>query len=338
MKEFEQDKDFQEVHEKYQAEAKEQPPQSLDASILQAAHLAVENSTADKHAQIPSGIDTQSVKRAWYVPVSYVAMLVISLSVVMKLALEPEMSPMMDDERFDMPEADSMLMEQEESAPLITRVEPPPVKRKLAKSAPAREKSDQPGNEDISQQRLNERKQRQRQILKEEQVSRAKVSSETLYKDKVFKQQSLSEDSYREEKRSKANSGQMLSSSQVDDIKAEPAALAPLVASSVEPSEEISMGANSGLSYMSGLKAEKPLSDELSRVNTMKKNKHKEITLKQQSEVKKIVDLYEKKQYKELKLALQNYRKDYPAGEKTEALPEAVLDWEKENMIPSPRK
>ena len=319
MKELEQDKDYQEIHKKYQTVAKDQPPQSLDTSILQAAHLAVEKSAVDepsinkpavdKQTQNQSGIDTQSVKRAWYVPVSYVAMLVISLSVVMKLALEPEMSPMLDEnELFDMSEDYSMDMEQDAIAPPATLAQSPPAKRKLAKSAPARVNQEEASRVEARLQRLSEIK----QTMQDRQLSRAEVN--------------------KEQKSDKARSRQMLGSSQVEEIKDKPAAVAPVVASSVEPAAEMSMAANSSSNVMSGIKAEKAFSDELSRVNAAKKNDHKNITIKQQAEVKKLVDLYEKKQYKELKLALNNYRKDYPASEKPEALPEKLLDWEKENI------
>lgn len=86
---IDQDKDYQALHEQYQQGARELPTADMDASILQAAHRAIENDTPHT---IDIGIDTQPVKRAWYVPVSYVAILVISLSVVMKVAFEPELA------------------------------------------------------------------------------------------------------------------------------------------------------------------------------------------------------------------------------------------------------
>ncbi len=82
MSEFEQQKDYQQFHKAYQQSANELPDEAVDAAILSAAHKAVEQDNV-------AGIDTQPVKRAWYVPLSYVAILVISLSVVMKLAFEP---------------------------------------------------------------------------------------------------------------------------------------------------------------------------------------------------------------------------------------------------------
>ncbi len=79
--------DEQDLHRVYQDVSDEQPSLSVDKTILEAAHRALES---EKPAL---GVDVQPVNKAWYVPASYVAILVISLSVVMKLALEPELEP-----------------------------------------------------------------------------------------------------------------------------------------------------------------------------------------------------------------------------------------------------
>ena len=88
MNEFDQDKDYQLLHKKYQEASTEVAAPAVDATILQAAHQSVAASAKEKN---DSGVDTQSVKRSWFVPLSYVAILVVSLSVVMKLAFEPIM-------------------------------------------------------------------------------------------------------------------------------------------------------------------------------------------------------------------------------------------------------
>ncbi|RDH81462.1 MAG: hypothetical protein DIZ80_15380 [endosymbiont of Galathealinum brachiosum] len=92
-KEFDQDKDFQLLHDKYLLESTELPPDSVDAKLLQAAHQAVdshelEQSEIEKNNN--SKILNKYVKRAWYVPMSYVAVMVLSLSVVLKFAFEPD--------------------------------------------------------------------------------------------------------------------------------------------------------------------------------------------------------------------------------------------------------
>lgn len=84
MSDLEQQKD-QQLSQQYQQFSDEQPPAELDQMILEAAHRDVDNDSQP-------GVDTSPVRRSWYVPVSYVAILVVSLSVVMKIALEPGIS------------------------------------------------------------------------------------------------------------------------------------------------------------------------------------------------------------------------------------------------------
>jgi len=85
--EFDQDKNFQDLHEKYQSVSTELPPESVDANILQAAHSMHTNSKNNLQAPVKKGF-----MHAWYVPASAVAIIVLSLSVVLKLAFEPEFS------------------------------------------------------------------------------------------------------------------------------------------------------------------------------------------------------------------------------------------------------
>ena len=89
MSDLVDDKQYEKFHQAYQAGANELPPEQLDNVILQAAHKSVQHKADSKSVETTAtGIDTQQVKRAWYVPLSYVAILVISLSVVMRLAFE----------------------------------------------------------------------------------------------------------------------------------------------------------------------------------------------------------------------------------------------------------
>lgn len=87
--EFDQDKALLVLHEKYQAEATETPPESIDISIITAAHSAV-NSPPETNNELASAQLKKRNKQAWYVPVSYVAVIVLSLSVFLKLAFEAE--------------------------------------------------------------------------------------------------------------------------------------------------------------------------------------------------------------------------------------------------------
>jgi len=86
--EFDQDKNFHELHEKYQSVSTELPPASVDENILQAVHSLQETHVENNNIlQMPL---TKGFMRAWYIPASAVAIIVLSLSVVLKLAFEPE--------------------------------------------------------------------------------------------------------------------------------------------------------------------------------------------------------------------------------------------------------
>jgi hypothetical protein len=95
-KEFDLDNELQNLNDRYQAESTENPPEFLDKSILQAAHNAVQEKTSGEIKPFSSTDEKVKVmKRAWYVPMTFVAMLVISLSVVLKLAFDPTVTEQM---------------------------------------------------------------------------------------------------------------------------------------------------------------------------------------------------------------------------------------------------
>jgi hypothetical protein len=125
--------DEQAIHDLYQSLSQDQPPADLDAGILRSAHDAV---TPEKAAVV----EFSRVKKAWYVPLSYAAVIVVSLSVVMKLALEPNVIPVETDSapidtEFFM-EKEDRLAEQKISMP------PPAAVQSVApKKAAARQKS-----------------------------------------------------------------------------------------------------------------------------------------------------------------------------------------------------
>ncbi|VAW65357.1 hypothetical protein MNBD_GAMMA09-2944 [hydrothermal vent metagenome] len=138
--EIDQDKKYQQWQKTYQSTAVELPPQSIDSRILNAAHSAVDDVS-------DTGIDTAPVKRAWYVPASYVAIVVISLSVVIKIGFEPEVLQMPADDALlkeERPiEADSAQSEIQEEVRVDIRADvqvmsadvPRPQKREKKKSA-----------------------------------------------------------------------------------------------------------------------------------------------------------------------------------------------------------
>ena len=95
-KEFDLDKELQNLNDRYQAESTENPAEFLDKSILQAAHNAVQEKISAEIKPFSSTDEKVKVmKRAWYVPMTFVAMLVISLSVVLKLVFDPMMTQQM---------------------------------------------------------------------------------------------------------------------------------------------------------------------------------------------------------------------------------------------------
>ncbi len=88
---FEQDQSSNILFETYQELSTELPPESVDSNILSAAHQAIDEFSTKKNTKsAPVNNTGVTTTRAWYVPVSYVAILVLSLSVVMKLAFEPQ--------------------------------------------------------------------------------------------------------------------------------------------------------------------------------------------------------------------------------------------------------
>jgi len=318
MNDIENDKDYQDIHEKYQASSNELPPLSIDESILKAAYKAV-GSEGETHANSAEqseqnnkfGVDTQPVKRAWYVPLSYVAMLVISLSVVMKLALEPDTAPMIA--QTDLYQADAGLMdnlEQKElssiqeiksdsprtledtnierqelsKAPVAIAVMPAPTQApaKVAEKAAMKKAAPSVASDDMQraeqevlyrQERLAKRKQRQNQEIMK---SRAKLESDSVLMSEAadFASSGISED--RQEEKAK------------------------------KP------GVVAGLSRMER-------SDQI---------KDQDVAKEQQVLIDELVSLFENKQYKVLEQKLKEYRLIYPRIKDKEVLPRAMLDWE----------
>lgn len=118
-KEFDLDKELHNLNHRYQAESTEKPPQFLDKNILQAAHQAVQED-ASNVVEVCSATDekVQLIKRAWYVPMTFVAMLVISLSVILKLVFDPmltEQMPQMDGQ------APSTIINQQDESAVISK-------------------------------------------------------------------------------------------------------------------------------------------------------------------------------------------------------------------------
>lgn len=148
----------QDIHELYQALEQEQPPVALDAQILQAAHQAV----AETEQKV---VDIRSVRRAWYVPVSYAAIILISLSLVMQLVLEPELQ---------LPEQDavlpfeSMLDDGDESLPVAAEFKAKTgAESHPALSVPATRRTE--AMDELGKQQQLERKKEQLELKKKQQ-------------------------------------------------------------------------------------------------------------------------------------------------------------------------
>lgn len=82
------DPDDQDIHTLYQQLDQEQPPAELDERILSAAHQSLVSGEDQSSSVTP----IRRKSRSWYVPVSYVAIMLISLGVVVKLSFEPEVT------------------------------------------------------------------------------------------------------------------------------------------------------------------------------------------------------------------------------------------------------
>jgi len=262
--EFEQDKDLDILHEKYQAIATELPPESLDADILQAAHQAV-----DSQSHISR---LKSSRRAWYVPAAYAAVLVLSLSVVLKLAFEPEYkSP-------EIPETDAMFPHEE----ALMQAEKSRLKQKL-------------------------------HILSEQK---------NIDQNRMLKQQSLKQQVVKPASQPK-KSQQKIKKTRSHSKRARPDMAAPATIQSVGEMDEKAIAS-------AGIKPE----------TTQVTDKD------QQARIKYLIKLYDLQQFEKLKLAMQDYRKDYPIGgdelgdeiesvmgkSESNKLPQVLRDWEQHNQ------
>lgn len=284
MSEFDQDKDYQSLHNKYQANATELPPADLDSTILQAAHNAVKDPSK---SQFVMGVDTQPVKRAWYVPVSYVAILVLSLSVVMKLAFEPSMVELERAELDSLIEQEEVLSSESVAEPFVSAPvfseQPLPARKALKKI----ELVPQSAPVEISQQ--------------QDQVDAIGSRMKTL--------------SERKQKARKMDSGRKEIVARQKSYDAE----APVAAS-----------------YGQGLMPGASLSESAADVTEIEQSKTiKDQSVSQKSRIEKLLKLLENKQFVKLKAEFLKYRNDYPAKQKNEVLPKALLLWETENITKS---
>lgn len=337
MKDIEDDKDYQHIHQAYQASSNELPPPSIDESILQAAHHAVEadnvaygKNQGTQKVKSQFGVDTQPVKRAWYVPVSYVAMLVISLSVVMKLALETETSPMLTESELYQPEAVFMdqlehkelsSAEQKKSTSARSKVatiaESPllanspaansvaPAIKPMKKASPSTAASEMASSE----QALRFRQEAQSESLaksKQRKSQAAMISSDLMSSDLKSRDRREKESSFLAEEAD-------LSSAALSEDKLE---------RNMPGKQMVKSNVAAGLSQRAKFEQDEDLN----------------ITADQQLLIDELVGLFENKQFKELEKKLKEYRKTYPRIKNKDVLSRAILDWELENVAKTSQK
>lgn len=303
MKDIEQDKEYQALHEAYQAESSELPPEALDKSILKAAHKAV----ADEYTSISPqhGVDTQPVKRAWYVPVSYVAILVISLSVVMKLALEPEMSPVAESDIFETQMYDSEKAQNSTEQNALNMASSTGLKQdagSLGESAPA----------PVSRKTASSK--RERVPLASSTGLSEEARQTELNNVNIEATQMLSQEKH--VLQGAADSGQQntsLSTAVKPVLKAKRTQLS--AADSIEEKRRAEVSPESDIS--AGEYAGKITGEQKILIETM-------------------VQLYKNRDYGALEVSLKDYRKKYPIDDTHKYLPQNLLDWEAEHITELP--
>ena len=310
-KEFDQDKEFLALHEKYQAESTEVPPESIDISIINAAHSAV-NSQHETNNDIVSARLKKRKKHAWYVPVSYVAVMVLSLSVFLKLIFESEqLEPAINGADFA------------EDAYL------PDVGRQSA------DKSFKVPGE---QEEIKEKSQQQTtDLLKErqEEVARARKKTRTETDRRLQLKHQGTVPVLKEPARVIAPV-----TTPVDAPVATSAATQVKVnAVNESAGAAAEMPAPKPLMSLSSYDQQaesdaEPLNESAAQQTSVRANNEH-----QQVQIKNLIMLYESKQLDKLKAALALYRKDYPYNKQTDLLPQAIreqeISWQTEKQAES---
>jgi len=281
--EFDKDKNFHILHEKYQAESTELPPGSIDENILQAAHRAVEVQGGVEKSQ-PSGVFHRVKKHPWYHPMSYVAIIVISLSVVMKLAFEPGF---VESEFNGDDFSDKAQMQEAEEVAIKPQNRISQEQKKIAKAvAPKATKTQQ-------------------------------QTTASWFKAKEKKPMLM---------KPKAASAPDVSASQQREQKIESAVSGAAMSKFAEPMRAMSQ---TGPEVAADIFLDESEPSVLARQKISQKN-----------QIHKLMKLLESRQFEKLKLALQQYRKDYPLKNGVDnELPQVLSDletkWQTENTAKS---
>jgi len=296
--EFDQDKEFLTLHEKYKAVSTEEPSEAIDLNVLGAAHSAVNSHHETNNEETPDKIKKIN-KHAWYVPVSYVAVIVLSLSVFLKLAFDPElMTPEFIESELN-------------GADFVEESFLPEVNRQYA---------DEQDKMPAEQKKIKQNQQRQVVELQKERLEEV-ARSQRKEKSEPKKRMLL---------KSQAASKPLVMSpstrSEVLNNKAGAAAevTAPMALMSSP------VGDQAPVSALAQETTQMPAQESVQDTGGLTQRSTEEADNERQiKHIKELLKLFEAKKLEELKKALAAYRKIYPYNKEIERLPQVIQELEK---------
>ncbi|MCW8935961.1 MAG: hypothetical protein OQK98_14685 [Gammaproteobacteria bacterium] len=282
------DEEFITLHKEYQSVSTEMPAESTDSNILRAAHSAL-NSQDEKNHKIVTVKPRKVNKHAWYVPVSYVAIIVISLSVFLKLAFETELieiepngagfaeeSFLLEVDRSYSDKQDKSLSEQEISIESLQRQK---TELQAARS------------DEMSRLKRKQRAASEKNVQLQHQAASASLATPAPLKSEAVKENAAA---------AEIVSPKALMSLPADESKS-------VMDSAAEVESESGWKPQSLIEKM-------PIEAENER---------------QMEQISELVRLFENRQLEKLRKALLVYRKSYPYNKETDLLPQAIQEQEK---------
>jgi len=310
-KEFDQDKELLALHEKYQAESTEVPPESIDISIINAAHSAV-NSQHETINDITSAQLKKRKKPAWYVPVSYVAVMVLSLSVFLKLVFESEqLEPALNGANFaeDAYLPDTSMRSADKSF------------KAAGEQKVIKEKSQQQTT-DLQKERM-------------EEVARAKKKARAEPDRRLQLERQITTTSLKTTVPVEAPTVARLAAPEAPAVM--PPAKINAVNERAGAAAEIS--AAKPLMSLPSYEQQAESDAEQQSESVAQQASSRSINEHQQAQIKNLIMLYESKQLDKLKVALALYRKDYPYNKEADLLPQGIrkqeISWQTEKETES---
>jgi len=321
--EIDHDKDFLALHEEYQAASTEMPAESTDLNILNAAHSAV-NSQHDT-ANVITPVRVKKVKKhAWYVPVSYVAIIVLSLSVFLKLAFEPEY---IDAELNGDDYAEEAFLP-ETNRPLTSRQFTDKHDKALSEQKIIAENHQQQTAE-LQKQRMQEavrQRSKEKAAPKKRLQLKQQAASSSMSRSPQIKQEVVNENV-----NEYAGAGtEVLPAMAL--ISPPGPELQPEQQPELESDQQAMSDAMPESMSGSGSNTEKVL-QSLARTEAIEAGNKQQI-----KQVNELIKLFETKQLDKLKKALADYRKTYPYNKQTDLLPVDIQEQEKRWQLESEAK